>query len=613
MRMFQAVDLSGLGHQWELIAQEHIDWARRVLKKSDAIVWYLRWSRIHMYWESLRRKTMHEKGLRSLDTLEPDKVLNKLLQKTGKSEGIRRWQDIAKYMASGPQARRNLEHFLSLDIAAINDYEFGNKNPQEIIRNFRKIEEEWKEKYDGLIPMEDNDQIIMDFENGYSWLFLDRSECDLESKAMGHCGNAAGTETDRILSLRSRVEGPEGKPVWKVWLTFILHSNDHLGEMKGRGNDKPREEFHPYIVALLGDEDLSAIIEKKTVSDKDVFTRKDERGEKYYTYVDDNEVEVSPWDPRGDGTYYPNESWEDKHGEIRYSQYHYTTRTPTDITIKGIRGGGYLPENNFKLSDLDQEAQDALVEKKPSLGTIEYQYRKFGMTSDLKKQVYDLVEAKGYIEGKGFVIGDYDDDINKAIENLGTIAIHQDNNGSFPAAIWAADIVSGNSFVEIYDAPDDSELESIYNQANPDIQERIQERLQSLMKTEVSYHDVFSFLEEHDTLIYDALKQAYTDGAEVGTQNEIYEDLVSWLKEHSIVYENGWKFIVSDEEAVEGAMEIQSSGDEYETDMSFVEWYASYIDGEITDLQGPHYGWHGFDDEAATNRFEELLYEEGIL
>jgi hypothetical protein len=34
-------------------------------------------------------------------------------------------------------------------------------------------------------------------------------------------------------------------------LTFILKSGEFLGEMKGRGNQKPQEKYHSYIMELL--------------------------------------------------------------------------------------------------------------------------------------------------------------------------------------------------------------------------------------------------------------------------------------------------------------------------------------------------------------------------
>ena len=42
--------------------------------------------------------------------------------------------------------------------------------------------------------------------------------------------------------------------------------------------------------------------------------------------------------------------------------------------VKGIKGGGYLPESNFSITDLAQEQMNALISKKPSLVTPEEAY-----------------------------------------------------------------------------------------------------------------------------------------------------------------------------------------------------------------------------------------------
>jgi hypothetical protein len=116
---------------------------------------------------------------------------------------------------------------------------------------------------------------------GWEWVSLGYGHCPIEAKSMGHCGNAGAKSGDNILSLRD----PEGYPR----LTFIVN-NGMLGEMKGRANTKPKEDYHPAIVELL------------------------------------------------------------KHDEINH-----------------VVGGGYLPEMNFKLDDLDDETRNELLEDKPDL------------------------------------------------------------------------------------------------------------------------------------------------------------------------------------------------------------------------------------------------------
>jgi len=86
---------------------------------------------------------------------------------------------------------------------------------------------------------------IIQFPDGWKWIDLQKSHCDLEAKAMGHCGNTKGITdpNQNILSLRN----PNNVP----YLTFIDLGNGNLGEMKGRFDNKPEKKFHPYIIELL--------------------------------------------------------------------------------------------------------------------------------------------------------------------------------------------------------------------------------------------------------------------------------------------------------------------------------------------------------------------------
>ena len=77
---------------------------------------------------------------------------------------------------------------------------------------------------------------------GWKWVSLNRSFCEKEKEAMGHCGNAGGRPDDNILSLRDKNNVP--------YLTFI-ENKGILGEMKGRQNDKQVPRYHPAIIELL--------------------------------------------------------------------------------------------------------------------------------------------------------------------------------------------------------------------------------------------------------------------------------------------------------------------------------------------------------------------------
>jgi len=76
----------------------------------------------------------------------------------------------------------------------------------------------------------------------YHWVSLDRTHCQQEAGAAGHCGNANYEEGDNILSLRDDED--------KVYATFVTNGG-LLKEAKGRFNKPPGKELHQAIVALL--------------------------------------------------------------------------------------------------------------------------------------------------------------------------------------------------------------------------------------------------------------------------------------------------------------------------------------------------------------------------
>ena len=85
-------------------------------------------------------------------------------------------------------------------------------------------------------------ETILSFPDGYKWVDLERGDCDMEAKAMGHCGNAGALKGDTILSLRDDKNIPH--------LTFILNEG-MLVERKARNNSKPLPKYHNYIIELL--------------------------------------------------------------------------------------------------------------------------------------------------------------------------------------------------------------------------------------------------------------------------------------------------------------------------------------------------------------------------
>jgi len=288
--------------------QQEIEWAIENLKREDRILWYLRQIKIGLYletdkiletlrklWKEMSRKD-EEENQRIAD--EYNKLVNSLPTAVRKSVAFKQFSpipgadNISEY---GNKLVNFFIHFLSLGIPKIDNFRFENQSWQDIHRDFEQYEKEWAEKQKSWIDItnelkEGRISPIVVFEDGFRWFNLNRPKCEQEGKAMGHCGNCGGRSDDTVLSLR-KLKQEGGRMYARPSLTFILHSNGQLGEMKGRGNNKPNEKYHPYILRLLAQKNL----------------------------------------------------------------------------IKGIEGGGYLPENNFSLGDLSDERLEAIFNARPDL------------------------------------------------------------------------------------------------------------------------------------------------------------------------------------------------------------------------------------------------------
>ena len=175
-------------------------WARETLKKQDRIVWFLK---------------QVEKSYKAGD--DSTNVLS-----------------------------RQLDHLMSIQYQPIQDYQFGNQTPDQVLTGLRALETKYKEtaRKADAVKVQPGDQIIKDWGNGMQWIYTDRAFCPDEGRSGAHCGNVVGkTQTDqRIISLRHKGQ---------VEVTFILHADGKLGEMKGRHNTKPKASLHPYILWLL--------------------------------------------------------------------------------------------------------------------------------------------------------------------------------------------------------------------------------------------------------------------------------------------------------------------------------------------------------------------------
>jgi len=518
--------------------KDNVDWAIRVLKKSDRIVWYLRLYKLYLLKQSwagalqsaqkmlhhesdtMQRAQAHENAL----ALEAA-YKKELAKHAKKSESTAdRIEAIAMRVSTTDDFRTSAEHFFSLDIAAIRDYVFGWKTWAVIIADLERIEDAWKKKQERFIPIQrEGVETIIRFPDKSEWINLNKSSCDIEAKAMGHCGNTAGyQESDTVLTYRTIEKDPKAKQkVWVPHLTFILNTaSGMLGEMKGFNNQHPDQKYHNVIIELL--------------------------------------------------------------------------KLPL---IKGIVGGGYKPENNFKLSDLPEETFKQMMESKPGLGTLTDHYVLTGVVDN------ELFNKIGHVlEDAGFPIENFD---HNSEENIFLI---DSNIGPGIDDLYNQ---YGQGGIDENPDVDSSEIKMVFD----DMDDQFMDRFLFYVKNE--YHvepknseDLYRLLMDESDVIIEKIEELLKETHKEGIKNEAE----MWL-DHDFEntayfrFENGTYQLIADEGVF---MEIllpkaQNVRGYHGTSRSWI----TVIGHLLPDPTNSYYeGMHGGDNEWVSEHVERLLMKD---
>lgn len=130
--------------------------------------------------------------------------------------------------------------------------EFSLSNLYDLYHQNLKKESEKKQKEERIKLAQSKEyagnKTVLSFPDGFKWVTNPKGFCEIEAELMGHCGNKPSVKNgDTLYSLRDKDNIP--------YLTFIVNNQignlNVLGESKGRGNDKPSDKYHKYIVPFL--------------------------------------------------------------------------------------------------------------------------------------------------------------------------------------------------------------------------------------------------------------------------------------------------------------------------------------------------------------------------
>jgi hypothetical protein len=536
---------------FNLMIYKELSAAKKILKKSERVIWYLRWMRWSLTSLMTREWSFAARDPNLPQTIEPCKELG-LLYNRYTGELKKTWGErLEAIVTTNPDNFLNrCEHFFSLPIAGIQDYVFGNKNPGIITRDFQTMEREWQADQRSMIEHKD-ESVLLSFPSGMMWVDLRRPNCRIEGDAMGHCGNTAGSKhDDTVLSLRKIIEKGDRK-YWQPYLTFILHGDGYLGEMKGRGNDKPAERYHPYILALLEAKNSNGWI------------------------------------------------------------------------IKGIRGGGYMPENNFSVNDLTEDEQNALFEKRPELASVKWAYERFGLVDHVKESIVDeLVNETGHN-----VSGPWDEDY-LVLEKMANWEDFVDSYGDDKAQYYAK-YLTGDDYLENDYNHDISDVERFLDNLPSKTVAAIGQYLKTTYNIsededfDEEYGDEFDptntthiakILRNEDDEIYGEILSSLETGERDGAEKEMQEAMEQAFRDadldfSEVVFDNETGQFEYDTPVLirisgKKAVELLASPD----DISNIA-YEGWMEGKKIKLEEPQYGFQDYDEESAIDNFFESNHQ----
>ena len=309
----------------EILAREHgwvvqriKDYIKMVIragKREDRVTWLIRHVKFQMYHRLLVQSYSFDNFLGDLYPNSDNFVVPRYYR-----EYLKRFYGIVCKDGKFFQDRTNvpgvymqrqtseefcttIEHYLSLPIPGIQEYRFENQTPEQVITYFSDLETEWRTQGKGSVALDITDELKNNLIN-------------------------------QLLTLDNGKYG---------WFDLRRASCKREGQSMGHCGNSPRADSGDTILSLRS-------IKKEN---KRILTIP------HLTFILTSDGSLTESKGRGN-----NKPITKYHPYIVSLLLH---KIRNGYLIERIIGGGYKPENNFKVSDLSKELYDKLIEQRPEL------------------------------------------------------------------------------------------------------------------------------------------------------------------------------------------------------------------------------------------------------
>lgn len=266
-----------------------INWSLKTLKKDDKVVHNLLWGRISLVDSMINHITRLDDSREDLDNSNLKEFLTKYQNKLLRKLKLNSYPSLDNIVGTG-NYNNQMEHFMTQGLEIYDDYVFDKyKSPKQILDELEAIERKYFEGTENSIIPEEDDEIIINFDDEYAWWNTHEPVCTTkEAKIMQHCGNQYHHQNsgDEVFSLRKLFD--KKRNLWEPKLTFIVN-NGIIRESKGKQNEKPDvDKYGKYIFELLKSDHIYG------------FDQYDSHDPKNNFYIDDLPEEWLEDNPFGD-------------------------------------------------------------------------------------------------------------------------------------------------------------------------------------------------------------------------------------------------------------------------------------------------------------------------
>jgi len=334
-------------------ANEYVDWAYTNLRRDDRVVWYLRWARPAILGDALFNGGQPDMANKNPQKYARDEELEKVVQRD--IEALAKMSRVTKQQAD-----------MAVTTALSGQFRQNLKHYLQMMQYIPALQNMvWR--------YQTPEQLISEF---------GKIEADWQTNRPDDARGMDPTENS-YQDAEKIMEFPDGMAWWNLGVggcPIEAKSMGHCGNGMGRPGEKVLSLRKRMVIGGKPQDVpfLTFILDKRGYLGEMKGRNNDKPVPRYHPYI------VALLD------------------------------APEEQTgVHGIKGGGYKPENNFSLTDLDEETRERLITQNPRFLSLLDKLKLYGPTAEVQSELKLKAEEAGVYPGYDFEVTEHPAHDNK--------------------------------------------------------------------------------------------------------------------------------------------------------------------------------------------------------